>query len=205
MVCDCHWLQHRHITYEYRTNRTHIMSNNTRYRGRNREMSLRDIDQRITDLREEERQIQDVYQKLAGFLHANSILPINDDILEYLRYFIREEQMKQGAGAHNNGVIAGLENMMAEFISNMERFRRTLKEQKESGSMRDVIEPEEIFTLVGTLYRLPITGQQIRRQVEGIKISQEKYGNQRENSVTLPAKAASSKVMIQMRKIISAR
>jgi hypothetical protein len=167
-------------------------------------MSLRDIDKRISDLREEAAQIQDVYTKLAGFLNANAILPINDDILEYLRYFIREEQMKLNAGARNSEVIAGLEKMMTEFTSNMELLRKTLKEQKESGNMRDVIQPEEIFTLVGNLYRLPITGQQIRQQVEGIKIGQERYGAQREKSVSLPRKAAYSKVMIQMREITSA-
>ncbi len=125
--------------------------------------------------------------------------------MEYLRYFIREEQMKQSAGAHNNDVIAGLEKMMAEITHNMELLRKTLNEQKESGDLRDVIQPEEIFDLVGTLYELPITGEQIRRQVDGIKISQERYGAKREIYVRLPGKAESSKVMVQMRKITSTR
>lgn len=203
MECGCHWLQHKHITYEYNTSRTHINSNRTRNAGSNQEISLRGIDQRITDLREEAAKIQDVYKKLAGFLHANAILPINDDILEYLRYFIREEQLKQSAGARNADVIAGLEKMMAEFTNDMELFKKTLKEQKESGDMADVIQPEEIFILVGELYRLPINGQQIRQQVEGIKISQERYGAKRENPVHLPEKAKSSKVMLQLRDIVA--
>ncbi len=176
---------------------------NTKYGGTNKELSLRDIDKRISDLREEQAKIQDVYRKLAEFLHANSILPINDDIVEYLRYFIREEQMKQSAGAYNTEIIAGLEKMMTEFTNDMELLRKILNEQKESGDIRNIIEPEKIFDLVGTLYQLPITGQQIQRQVEGIKISQERYGTQREIFVKLPGKAASSKVMVQMRKITS--
>ncbi len=111
--------------------------------------------------------------------------------------------MKQSAGARNNDVIAGLEKLMAEFNTNIELLRKTLNEQKKSGGVRDVIEPEAIFDLVGTLYELPITGEQIRRQVDGIKISQERYGAKREIYVRLPEKAASSKVMIRMTQIIS--
>lgn len=166
-------------------------------------MSLRDIDKRISDLREEERQIQDVYRKLAKFLYASSILPVNDDIVEYLGYFIKEERLKQSAGARNNDVIHGLEKMRDELINNMERLKQTLKEEKDSGNMRDTIRPEEIFDLVGTLYRLPITGQQIREQVEGIKIGQVRFGNQREKLVRLPSKAARSRVMIRMSEILS--
>lgn len=201
LVCDCHWLQHKHITYEYRTNRTHTKSTTER----KQRLSSRDIDRRVDDLRKEAAQIQYVYRKLAEFLHTNSILPINDDVIEYLQYFIREEQMKQGAGAQNQDVIIGLQNMVNEFTSNIELLKRTLNEQKQAGSERDVIQPEKIFDLVGTLYALPITGRQIQQQVEGIKLGQERYGSQREILVKLPSKAASSRVMIQVRRITSDR
>ena len=141
---------------------------------------MTDIDKRINDLRAEEKAIQDVYKKLARFLHANAILPINDDFVDYLRYFIREEQMKQSAGAHNSEVIANLEKIMADFISDMKRFKEVLQNQRDS---TETLQSEDIFTLVGTLYHLPITGQQIRDQVNGIQISQEKYSAKRENYV----------------------
>ena len=203
-VCGCHWLQHRHITYEFKTNRTHVSSTNAKQSGANKEMSLKDIDKRITDLREEAAKIQDVYKKLAGFLHANAILPINDDIVEYLRYFIREEQMKQSAGAHNGEVISGLEKMLSEFTSDMELLKKTLKEEGESGSMTDVIKPEKIFLLVGTLYRLPITGAQIRRQVEEIKISEERYAARHEKYIGWVAEAAKSKLLLHILEIDAA-
>jgi hypothetical protein len=167
-------------------------------------MTLSDIDKRISDLRAEEREIQDVYRKLAGFLHANAILPINDEIVAYLEYFIREEQLKQSAGARNSEVITGLDTMMTEFKQEMELFKRTLQDQRNSANAMDIPQSEDIFTLVGTLYRLPINGRQIREQVNGIKISQERYGAKRENYVSLPRKADSSKVMIQMKEITSA-
>ncbi|CAF1160764.1 unnamed protein product [Rotaria sp. Silwood1] len=94
-ICGCHWLQHKHITYEHKTKRV--------------VMTLSDIDQRISDLRGEASKIQEVYKKVAIFLHANAIVATNDDILEYLQYFIREEQMKQSVGASNADVIADID------------------------------------------------------------------------------------------------
>ncbi|CAF0834354.1 unnamed protein product [Rotaria sordida] len=187
-VCGCHWLQHKHITYEHKTKRV--------------VMTLNDIDQRISDLRGEALKIQEVYKKVAIFLHANAIVATNDDILEYLQYFIREEQMKQNAGASNADVIAGLVNMMKEFTENMELLKKTLKEQKQSGDMKDVLKPDEVFKLVTTLYKLSITGAQIQQQVEGIRFSEEKHTYQRERYIELPARAASSKVMKELKDIV---
>ena len=204
-VCDCHWLQHRHITYELKTNRTHIGSTNARQSGANKEMSLKDIDKRITDLQEEAARIQDVYRKLARFLYANAILPINDDIVDYLRYFIREEQMKQSAGAHNTEVINGLEKMMTDFTNDMELLKKTLEERRRSDDGNDTIQPSDIFILVDTLYRLPITGKKIRQQVEYITISEKQYCTQQEKFVDIPVKAASSKLMVTIKQILSTK
>ncbi|CAF4234157.1 unnamed protein product, partial [Rotaria sordida] len=66
-----------------------------------------------------------------------------------------------------------------------------------------VLKPDEIFPLVGTLYRLPINGSQIREQVNGLKLNQENLSAKREIFVQLPAKANSSKVMLQFKNIIS--
>jgi len=168
-------------------------------------LSLSEIDQHISDLREEERQIQDAYKKFAQFLHANSILPINDGYIDYLQYFIREEQMKQNAGAHNTEVIARLEKMLTDYTSEMELFKKTLQAQRDSGDEIETLTPEDVFALAGTLYHLPINGKKIRDQVEGIKMGQDKYGAHREIFVELPAKAASSKVMLQLKDIVSKR
>ncbi|CAF4026712.1 unnamed protein product [Rotaria sp. Silwood2] len=166
-------------------------------------MTLNDIDKRISDLREEATKIKEVYKKVAIFLHANAIVAINDDVVEYLQYFIREEQMKQSAGASNADVIAGLNNLMKEFGENMELLKKTLKEQKQSEDLQDVLKPDEVFKLVTTLYKLPITGVQIQQQVEGIRFSEEKHTYKREKHIELPARAASSKVMKELKHIVS--
>ncbi len=166
-------------------------------------MSLAEIDQRITDLRKEQAHIQDVYKKLARFLYAKSILPINDVYIEYLQYFIHEEQMKQNTGDHNTEAIANLEKMMADYKNEMEPFKKFVKNQREAGEEIEILSSEEVFSLAGSLYHLAINGKQIRAQVDGIKIGQKKCAAEREKFVELPAKAAKSKVMLQLTNIVA--
>lgn len=202
-VCDCHWLQHKHITYEYKTNRTHINSDQRNTRRSSQRVTLQDIDQRIRDLRDESEKIQAVYIKLAKFLHVNSLVPVNNDIKDYLQYFIREEEMRKSAGAKNGALLAGLKKQLEEFTNSMELFQKTIQEQQNSGDMTDIVEPDKIFDLVSNLYKLPINGKQIEEQVKGIKYGQESYAAHHEKSIELPAKAASSTVMQELQKIVS--
>ncbi|CAF4240081.1 unnamed protein product [Adineta steineri] len=166
-------------------------------------MTLVDIDRRITDLRNEESKIQDIYRKLVRFLHINAILPVNDDFIEYLQYFIREEQMKQSAGAQNTEIIGSLESLRDDYNKEMGLYKKTLEEQKNSINPSQSVKPDEIFILVETLYELPITGKQIKQQVDGIRIGQTRSSTQRETFVELPTKAASSKVMLELKEIVS--
>lgn len=166
-------------------------------------MSLNDIDQHISNLREEERQMQEVYKKLARFLHKHAILPINDDYPEYIWYFIREEQLKQSAGARNSEVIANLEKLLKEFTEDIERFKKVIENDRNSENDTGNLQPENVFTLVGSLYRLRINGQQIREQVNAIEIVENKSTAKDDVYVELPAKVASSKLMTKLENIIS--
>ncbi|CAF0836353.1 unnamed protein product [Adineta ricciae] len=193
MVCDCHWLQHKHITYECITNPVRMRSSTG---------NLSNIEQRINDLREEQRKIQDVYKKLVRFLYTNALLPANDDFLDYLEYFIREEQTIRNSGGNNAQIIVNLQRLKDEYKQEMDLFKRTVEEQKGTTNTIETLKASQILDLVNELYQLPITGQQIRQQVEGIVIGQEKGNAQREIYVDLPTTAASSKVMRQLEEII---
>lgn len=164
---------------------------------------MADIDKRIGDLRREQREIEDVYKRLLQFLFVNSLLPVDDVFADYVHYFIREEEMKQNAGTQNKDVIANLKKMLDEHKQDMDRLKKFIDEQKNSHDTIDVIKPEAVFDLVGTLYQLPINGQQIQAQVQGIQINQGRSSGQRETYVELPGRAASSKVMRQLKDIVS--
>ena len=161
--------------------------------------SVSDIDQRISDLRAEKSKIEDVYKQLSKFLHANAILPFNDDIVEYLRHFIQDEQMKKNAGGTNNDVIEGLEKTMKEFEEEMKLFKETIRNEQKSAN---TLTPEQIFPLVGTLYHLPINGTKIREQVDGIKLAQTDTEKKREISVPLPTTANSSTIMLKFKPVV---
>ena len=83
--------------------------------------NLSDIEQRINDLREEQRKMQDVYKKLVCFLCANALLPVNDDFLDYLEYFIREEQTMRNSGGNNAQTIVNLQRIKDEYKQDTER------------------------------------------------------------------------------------
>jgi hypothetical protein len=174
------WQQHQHITYEFTTNRIH-------------------------NLREEERHIQQVYKKLWKFRYENTIFSINNDIIEYLQLFIREEQMKQSVGVQNEKVIGNLEKIMTDFISETELCRKLWSEQNRSSSIVDTLTSEQIFPLVSSLYQLPITGQTIREQVDAIQLTEEKVFQQRDIFVQLPTKAGSSQMMRELENIMIAK
>ncbi len=130
------WQQHQHITYEFITNRIHFHS------AIDHQIFLSDIDTPIDNLREEERHIQQVYKKLWKFRYDNTIFSINNDIIEYLRLFIREEQMKQSLGVQNEKVIGNLEKIMTNFISETELCRKLWSEQNRSSSIVDTLTSE---------------------------------------------------------------
>ncbi|CAF4320811.1 unnamed protein product [Rotaria sp. Silwood2] len=97
----------------------------------------------------------------------------------------------------------GLEHLMEEYKEEINLFKETIKNEKDPTNYKDVVKTDEIFTLVGTLYRLPIYGNFIRTQVNGLQISQDNISSKREVYVELSAKANTSKIMHQFRNHIS--
>jgi hypothetical protein len=97
----------------------------------------------------------------------------------------------------NTDVVQGIEKMMKDYEEEMNLFKQSIQNDKDSANSQDVLKPDEIFPLVGTLYRLPINGQKIREQVNGLQITQNNISAHREIFVELPAKANSSQVMLQ--------
>ncbi|CAF4131542.1 unnamed protein product [Rotaria sordida] len=162
--CGCSWHRHMYITYEYQTNLTYVdMSNNSSTKNDDHSF-LQLAEDYIDNLQTEQTTINDVYMKLLKFLHINAIHPCNDDIVEYLKLFIREEQLKKNADIHNGDIIDNLTKIMAEYECNIDFFKKALAKQ-DSIDANDVLKTDEIFIQVGSLYHLHINGQQLRNQI----------------------------------------
>ena len=163
---------------------------------------LEAIEQRIKDLRAEEDAIIKVCTQLTQFLRVNALNPVNDDILEYIQHFIREEQTKKNNGALNNDIIDGLEKLSADYKREMEILQKAMQNTQPTNSS-DIVKHEEIFGLVGKLYHLPINGAKIRAQVNEMKNIQQRFSRNREQTVNLPPEADSSSVMADLKIILT--
>ena len=165
-----------------------------------------EVTERIEDLCREQSIIQDVYNQLAAFLHANTLLPFNDAYIDYLQYFIQEERAKQRTDESHSIVVKRLEDIREEFREYIHNFRQTLKNLTREDQLRSSpLTPDDVLDLIQKLYALPINGENIKTQVEGIEAVQKKIVLVKENIVQLPARGTPSRVMQSLTEVIMRR
>ncbi|CAF0979514.1 unnamed protein product [Rotaria sordida] len=124
-----------------------------------------------------------------------------------LTQFLRANVLNPSAGVQNNSVIAGLEKLLVDYKHEMDILQQAMKINSttisnNSSDSTDVIKPEQIFLLVGSLYRLPINSAKIREQIEGLKRIQSKFTQNREHVVNLPVEADCSSVITDLKNIL---
>jgi hypothetical protein len=181
-----------HITYELRKFICKIPIN-----------GITVVDERLKSLKDEKDAILGVCSKLAHFIRMNSINPVNDDILEYIQHFIREEKQKRNSGAKNDEIINGLEKLEGDYRKEIESIQQLMKTtQDNSLNSNSAVTPGKIFDLVRDLYHLPLYGKKIRAQVEQVKLVQQNARRDREHIVKLSATAESSPIMVELRKVL---
>lgn len=169
-ICHCSWKKHLHITYEYKT----VIK---------RLKSLGDIDKFIHHLRAELSTIQEVSEKLNAFLLANSLLPINKSITDYLEYFIQVEESNRN---RNATVTEKLKQMKKDMLRMNGETEERLKHMRQNSDTVIVPEASEIPALIDQLYKLPINGAMIEQQVKDIG-NFEFITHVNESVITLPA------------------
>jgi hypothetical protein len=187
------------MTYEYDTN---LVRSNSDKKKKDQTL-LNVIDQHINDLEKEEAEIEDIFNKMSKFLHVNAILPLNDDSVQYLRFFIREEQMKNEEGIRNNAVFDGLSTIIMNYVDNMDAFKKTLTNGNDSNNAKDIQNVEAVYALFGNLRRLSINGDLFRHSVDLIDRNTNEAVRRTEKSVRLPEKAAKSTLMRTLEDIVS--
>jgi hypothetical protein len=174
------------------------------------------VNELINNLKKELEAMILVCGKLSRFLRANSITPYNDDTAKYIEHFILEEQTKQKAGAKNDEVIRGLQATLKAYEEDMALFSMVeefdddlvmLMPDDDSttatvDNSNEVPKTEEIFPLVESLYALPINGDKIRLQVEGLKKNQTKNIQHREQAIQLPSSATSPMIRDRLKQTL---
>ena len=147
--CNCDWKKHTHITYELRKTISKITVRNKAV-----------VNQRSQSLQSEKEAILGFCGQLSHFTRTHSMNPVNDNILEYIQHFIREEKQKKNGGAKNDDVIAKLEKLEGDYRKEMEVIKQLMNGTQNQSS--STITPQKIFDLVRDLYHLPLYGKKIR-------------------------------------------
>ena len=173
----------------------------------NTESALGAIEKRIADLRNEQEQLTKVCAHLTQFLRANSLNPINDDVVEYTELFIKEEKIKRNNGAQNENIIDGLQKLLEDYRHEMIISQQAVQMSQMSltsntSTVCSITQLQDIFALVESLYRLPINGAKIRAQVDESKNLQQKFTRDREQMVDSPVLASCSNVMSDLKRIL---
>ena len=112
------------------------------------------------------------------------MVPYNDDVTQYIRYYILEEESKYQNGVNNKGVLDGLKKMIEDHEQVTKLFKETSTDRKFSVA-DDFSECENVFTLVNKLYDLPINGASIQEQVERVQQHQVNATHQQEHIIKL--------------------
>ena len=186
-----------HVTYEIRKFMTTVDLRANRNPGR---AAVVLIEKYITDLQEEEKAIVQVCASLSHFLRVNALNPINDDIFEYLEHFLREERMKRAAGATNESVVAGLEQLLVDYQCENKLIDAVMK--IDAGEIGKPPTLQAIRLQVTRLYRLPINGMRIEEQVKQLIHVENRFHRDREQTVDLPMRASFSLMMRKLRAIV---
>jgi hypothetical protein len=200
--CGCDWTKHMHITYQYERHLIYIQLNNSDS-AQTLESIIALIDKRISDLKEEETVIRQISVKFTQFLEANSITPLRASILEYLHHFIREEKQKQMKGKDNAEMIRGLEEMIKNFEEEISSLKQTIPSTTDDFDTS--MSTEQVFMLVGVLYRLPINGKLIREQINEIKAAWMRAGAKNEIYVDLPKDSNYTKLFLALKEILDGK
>lgn len=195
-----------HITYEFVTNTIRFRADIDQRSNANNpaKFTLADIDQRITALRDESKQIEDIYKQLAQYVQENSLLVFDNAFVRYLEYFIELEKGQNTTGGNSANVIQNLQKMKTDFEEHVQQFRSVLESLSSTERQRKcALKPENIIDLVKTLFNLPINGRSIREQVDIIAENQENIHHRKEQQVVLSAKADNSQVMKDLIELLS--
>lgn len=199
--CACHWSQHMHITYLFENSPINITLDNSIDSA----SAINKIEQRIQKLRNEEKRIKEISRKISYFIRKKSLNPQNDDILDYLKLFVQEEEKKIAANVGSANLLLSLKRQIDEHESYMKTFEEDIADSSNdfSQSQHETTTIERLFEEVARLYRLPLYGASIRKQVDVIRQKRKQSAMLTEQSVDLSLECESrSPVLDEFRRMI---
>lgn len=191
--CSHSYMEHMHVLYHYEEVEREVddESINDQITRKTNDAELKKTaiasrEKLIAEYRAEQQEIEKANAKFGFYLKQNSITPYNDARLAYLDHLIRQEENKlhasraNGYNVHDEDmckrtkeVITALELSRCQYIE-YEKILKDAMENDGSASDQPLQGPNDVLTLVKTLYALPHFGKSLQDNKDGIVHRHEK-------------------------------
>ncbi|XP_054753483.2 uncharacterized protein LOC129259205 [Lytechinus pictus] len=168
--CKHSYMEHMHLTYDLITTETEFLSQEIQseineIRGKKvvKQALITKIENKIEELKAEEKVIVEIAAKFGSFLKANAIIPYNDAVDDYLDMCIKQEETKPGM-LRNTLELDTMRKRRVEYNKQREILDVALK----NGATENITEPEQVKQLQDYLFKLQHFGGTLKKFFEEI-------------------------------------
>lgn len=175
-LCKHNWTSHQHVWYELEIKVTteqdptvekSLKDNESEIQIK--EAAIKVLERKLTESRQELKEVEDAAAQFGLFLKMNSITAYNDEMIAYLDEQIKEAKQTLNETRTSKDRLTGLERTRKEY----EQQIRILEKEMQAGQSRKPLNERDIEVLVKKLYSLKNWGQNLK----DIKTAAENYGN----------------------------
>ncbi|CAG8589832.1 3567_t:CDS:1 [Funneliformis mosseae] len=192
--CGCSWMTHMHYVWDVKFVNKDVVDKSVQDLIKNKQsfqeskaLFLKNIQQRRTQLENEQKKITEINVKFAKFLRQSAIATFNDAYADYLDHFIREEKVKKNIDRanYNDAFLERLEQSKKEYL---EKVKVIKKATEISNPSETPISPNDIVNLEKELYHLKLNGEELKN-LKNISIHGQKNAfKHHKKNVNLPPK-----------------
>lgn len=173
--CGHHWQDHLHVLYELKEKTETVKDKGieTQLKKHADDVTLRQtgitqLKQRVSEYQQELETIRTAAAKFGVFLKKFSITPVNDALLEYLDFLIKEEQAKVQAGGKDKKLRTLVEDRR-QHEQAIALLTRTMNSEADWNDLTD----GGIDRIVQQLYSLKHFGDNLKNLKQGITTAHE--------------------------------
>ncbi|TKA78719.1 hypothetical protein B0A55_04535 [Friedmanniomyces simplex] len=175
MNCRHHWQQHLHILYELHEETVTVIDSGIQQQLANhaddvtlKQTAIAQLEERVSEYRQEREIIRDAAAKFCVFLKNNSLAPYNDALIAYLDFLIKEEQAKVQAGGNDIRLLS----LTQERHKHQEAIEVITRNMDSKAVWNDLSEGG-VDRMVQGLYNLKHFGDNLRNLKQGIVTAHE--------------------------------
>lgn len=175
-LCKHGWKSHQHVWYELENKLTTEKDPTVEKSLKDheseikvKEAAIKVLARKLTESREELKELEDAAAQFGLFLKMNSITAYNDEMIAYLDEQIKEAKQTLNETRTSKDRLEGLERTRKEYQQHI----RILEKEMRAGQTRKPLDERDIELLVRKLYNLKNWGKNLK----DIKTAAENYGS----------------------------